>query len=390
MTERGTGGGAVSPGAEALGPLLSHLENANEPQRYRMLAALLSEIADRSAAGANGHATEVASQIETLNKRIVRAGEEKALLNDSLATTQAELGQKNTLLAAEQERAAKLQKVADDQRARLAELQKEREELEKQLVDRNNALHRAEVETEQFKLKLQRAEMSAGDTSKIDALEQEKTKLAARVQEIGTAMEQLRKEKDDEIERLKGAAGEARAETAGGSDALLKKLWERMARVKPPLLPATAQPNEKAAERLVDSLIEMTRFAHEFDLSVQPYLDRFTKHTPTIKLPWESYKKFDGIEECVQKVLDKTPVGVLKLRLLAFKKWTMAALVGNDSEVESVGSHLEQQLRGPAGMGSDPNATIRNYLKNDGHLLFADAVREARSEKIAEAYGHGM
>lgn len=393
MADRAQVGGMAVGGAEALAPLLARFGDADEAQRYRLLSSLLAECADRSAAGSNGRSAETAEQVESLNKRIVRLGEEQALLNDALATTRADLAQKGKLLEAEQARSAELQRVADDQRARLAMIQLERGGLEQQVTERNAALHRAEVETDQLRLKLQRAELSAGDTSRVESLESEKLKLAAQAQEIATAMERLRQDKDAEIEALKGELGGARTQTSTGADALLTALWQRLATAQPPLAPGTAVPNDKAAERLFDALIELTRFAHEFDQSMRIFLARYTKHNPAIKTPWEAYAKFDDVLKTVQQtiaVAGGRPVGVLKMRLSALKKWTVAAMIGCDSVLESAGSQLEQQLRGPLGLGSDPNALIRNYLKQDGHQLFADAVREMRSEKIAEAYGHGM
>jgi len=83
------------------------------------------------------------------------------------------------------------------------------------------------------------------------------------------------------------------------------------------------------------------------------------------------------------------PVGLLKMRLKVLYAWTEAAMIGCDSAIESVASELQQHLLGPVGAGGDPGRKIKEYLRDDGHELFLQHLRELRSQKLAETYGRG-
>ena len=64
-------------------------------------------------------------------------------------------------------------------------------------------------------------------------------------------------------------------------------------------------------------------------------------------------------------------------------------MLGCDSAIESVASELHSHLMGEVGAGSDANRKIRDYLRDDGHELFLQHIKELRSQKLAEAFGRG-
>jgi hypothetical protein len=68
----------------------------------------------------------------------------------------------------------------------------------------------------------------------------------------------------------------------------------------------------------------------------------------------------------------------------------MAAIIGGDSALESIAHELEEHLRGPVGMATDPNRKIRDFMRDDGHQLFHQHIRELRSQKLGEAYAKGV
>src|SRR5262245_9640521 len=169
-------GSASSAALSALEPLRARLLEVDPAERYRLLAALLVDLADSEQAAGNGRRGEIAEQVGTLSKRITTLGEEKASLEDQLATLRADLAHKGKQLEAEQERNSNIQKISEDQRVRLDAAKKKVSEMEAELVARNTALHKAEVSAERLQLQAQRAEIAAGDTSRSDALEEERRK----------------------------------------------------------------------------------------------------------------------------------------------------------------------------------------------------------------------
>jgi len=75
--------------------------------------------------------------------------------------------------------------------------------------------------------------------------------------------------------------------------------------------------------------------------------------------------------------------------LRVLQQWCEAAMVGCDSAIESIASELHTHLMGPGGVGSDPGRKIKDFLRDDGHYVFLEHMRELRSLKLAETYGRG-
>ena len=75
-------------------PLRAALSRSDESTRYRLFAALLGELADRTQASGNGREGS-AEQIELLTKKNQTLGEEKANLDDEVATLRADLEHRN-------------------------------------------------------------------------------------------------------------------------------------------------------------------------------------------------------------------------------------------------------------------------------------------------------
>jgi len=121
-------------------------------------------------------------------------------------------------------------------------------------------------------------------------------------------------------------------------------------------------------------------------------LGSFIKHNAALARPWDVYARSPGLQDVVREIIDVEhgkPAGVLKMRLLGLQRWTLAAIIGADTAIESIAHELEQHLRGSEGMASDPNRKIKDYIRDDGHHLFHQQIRELRGQKLAEAYTHG-
>ena len=373
-----------------LQPLRAALGKAPEPERYRLLAALLTDLAEQTAARPGGADP---AQAEALAKKLARLGEENALIDDTLAATKADLEHRAKQLDAEQQRAKDLERIVNDQRTRMKAAQDQIAELEDQVVAKNAQLHQVESEAETLRIKGQRAELAAGDTSRVDKLAEERRGLEVQVQQLRGELDQLRKDKDAVIEQLKGELTAARSATAGSGATVLASLWDRLAQAKPPLAPGGQTPGVPAAERLFDAFLEMTRFMQDFDQSLNPFLTSFTRHNQAVAKPWDVYARSPALHQVIREVVDierGKPAGVLKMRLMALKRWAMAAIIGGDSALESIAHELEEHLRGPVGMATDPNRKIRDFMRDDGHQLFHQHIRELRSQKLGEAYAKGV
>ncbi|MBN2445081.1 MAG: hypothetical protein JXO22_00010, partial [Phycisphaerae bacterium] len=261
--------------AELLEPVRAALAKAPESERYRALAAFFSDLADGQTGG--GGAAAEAEQLAALSKKLTRLGEEKALVDDALAEARADLEHANRQIEADRERAKETERISTDQRTRLRAAQQQVDELEQQLIAKNSQLHEADSEVESLRVKLQRSELSAGDTSRLDSLEDTKRELVEQLERLRADHEQLRADKDAEIEQLKAVTLEAEAATSSSSDKLLADLWDRLARAKPALAPGGKVPTEAAAQRLFEAFIELAFFAHDFDQTMRPFLGSFAR-----------------------------------------------------------------------------------------------------------------
>jgi hypothetical protein len=369
-------------------PLRNALVQASESDRCHLLAKLFHELSRLTDAGLSSGSVD--ERLRSATRKLQAAGELRASLEDRLATTQADLALSRTQLEAEQVRANQQQQIIADQRARLDSLQKDRTQLDAELVAKNAALHRLESENEKLTLQLQRSAAQGGDTSRRDRLETEKRDLLVELEKARNALAQVRTDKDAEIEKHKGDLTRTRAAQAVEADAMLAQLWERLARVRPSFVEGHVPPNLAAAERLVDGYIELARYADETDKSLRVFLEKYTKHHQSVRVPWEVYAKREDVLETVRQTLAVKgggPVGLLKMRLRVLHSWLQAALIGSDSAAESIASELEFHLRGPLGTASDPNRKIRDFLRDDGHYLFMEHIRELRSQRLAETFG---
>lgn len=383
---------ATSAGANRLGESLSSaVAKLPEAERYRLLAELFAGLADRRAAS-GASAGAAAGELDAVQKKYQRLAEQKALADDALAAAKADLEHQARQADEARARAKELDQRAADQRGRLDAQQKRVSELEDELTSRNARLHEVESELESVKVKLQRAAVAAGDTERIDRLEDGRRELVVQLDEQRAALEQLRKDKDAEIEQLKAERGAAKAASADdGGAAVLAAMWQRLAAARPPLAPGAAKPTPAAAERLVEAFIELIRFVHELDQTLRPFLTSFTRYHQAVARPWDVYNRTQDLQQTVKEIVDVErgkPAAVLRMSLGALKRWMVAAIVAGDASLESIGSELEQQLYGN-GKSVDPNRKVRDFLREDGHQLFHQHMRELRSQKLAEAYAKG-
>ncbi len=385
-------GNASSGQAAKAVPLGEALANAGEAERYRILAAFFGDFAERCREGANRPGGP-ADQLASLGKKLADLEKRKADLEDQLRTAQADLAHRSKQLEAETARGRELEAVCNSQRTRLKDIEAQTSKLEAELVNRNQDLHRAESEKESLLLKLQRAELASDDTRRLEALENTKRQFAAQVDEAKAEMEQLRKEKNADIERLTADLTRMQVRSAHSAEALLDSLWQRLAAAKPPLVTdAAAAPTVQAAERLVDTLIEMTGFVHKLDQDMRPNLDGFTLHDAELKRLWKIYKEQCDVLQTIRQTIAPVQgkhVGALKMQLKVCRNWVFAALVSCDSTIEWIADELRTHLLGEFGAGSNPKCTLKDYVKMSGPEAFLEHMRKLRSRKLAEVYGRG-
>jgi len=373
-----------SPAASPLlNPLRGMLAGVADPERRALIAALTAEFAP------TGGRSEPA---EMAGKKLQQLEKDKATLEDELSLAKADLVRTQKQLEAEQLRGAELQKETENSRSRGQASDKELAALEAKVIELNSKLHQAEVKNDQLSLTLQRAELHSGDTSKADAMQDKAIALQKELERERSEKEHQRKEKDERIAQVEAQLKTAVAQQGGGEEKTLKALWERLGKSKPSLVDGHLTPNVQSFERLVDAFQEFARFVDDFDKGMGVFLGRYTKYHPSVKVPWEAYTKSDDVTTMVQRMLAPQggrPVGPMKMRLRLMYSWVHAAMVGCDSAIESLGSELQSHLMGPTGAGSDANRKIRDYVKADGHLLFAQHVAELGSMRLAETYGRG-
>lgn len=326
-----------------------------------------------------------------LGKRLQELDQERARLNDLLAAAQRDLEAKTREAAAEQARRAELGTELADRQARLEAAEKQRQELEAELVARNAELHQAQVENEQLLLRAQRAELDVEQDTRADRLVEGQRDLGAQIDKGRAESEQLRADKDAEIEALKTELHKERQHTTEGADRLLTELWERLAQAKPKLAEGHLQPNVQAAQRLVDTFIELVKFVDDSEKTLRVFLGKYTKDRPSVKVPWDAYARSDEFYKTIAQIVTPKggkPAGLAKMRLRVLYSWTEAALVASDSAIESIASELETQLQGTLGIAEDPNRKIKDYVHEDGHHLLMQRIRELRNQRLAETYGH--
>lgn len=374
-------------GSDLLRSVRGALASADDGERYQLLAALFSDLA---AGHPDGRSHEPTEQVEALSKRLNSLTEEKASLRDECATTKADLDHRNTQLEAEQKRGAEFQTVIEEQRSRLDSLKKQVSDLEAHVVGKNAEIHKAQAEQDQLVLQAQRAELERDDHAKVDRLEESKRHASREAEALRSEIEQLRADKDAKIASLEEELAAARAGGAEEAEIPFDILWARLASAKPALVERHVEPTAQAAERLIDSFIELVRFVDDFDKLIRPFLSKYTKHHQPVKVPWEVYANREDSLKTIQQTLAPVggkPVGVVKIRLRGLYAWTEAAMIACDAAIESVAAELQEFLHGAQGIGSDPNRTIKDFVRDDGHELFLQHLRELRGMRLADAFG---
>jgi len=381
----GAGGGA------SLDPMVAAFSEVDESQRYRLLSSLFGELASGRAAADDSRQAGAASRVEILSKKVQALSEEKASVSDLLAATKADLERREAQCDAEITRSAELQRIVEEQKGRLERLSKNLEDAEGQLEARAKEVHRVQVENEDLLLKLQRAESTSGDTTRIRALEVANNELTAEIERLNKDITQVRVDKDAEIEQLKQKMASDQSGTSE-ADAILSKMWAQLAKAKPPLAEGEIQPVAKAGDHLAGAVVELVSAAQGFEQTMSVVIGRYTKLNQSVKVPWDVYIKKDDLHKTAFQTLlpqGGKPVGLLKLRLRFLYRWAEAGMIATDSVLESIGAELESHLRSEVGMGSDPNCRIRDYIREAGPDLFLQHMRELLSAKLAETYGRG-
>ncbi len=372
-----------------LEPLLEALAKAKASDRHRLLGSWVVELAQHSQDG-TGRGGASADQLEELTKKVQRLDREKADLEDALKTTQADLARREKQFEAEQTRAEELQQILNEQRERMETVQKEHADLDEQVVARNAEIHRLESERDELLLKVQRAELAAGDDTRTDAAEAAKRELGAEIESLRAELDQLREEKNAEIDKLSDEKNQLAARAAKGADALLLTVWDRLASAKPPLSQGGIQPETQAADLLVDTFIELGHFAAKLDDDMRLFLGKYSKHHPAVNRPWQVYASRDDFLAMIEQTIQPSgtgQIGAFRMKLKAFGRFMFAAMVSCDTVIESIASELQAQLMGDQFAGADPNCRIRDYLKHDGHELFMEHMLKLRADRMAKVFG---
>lgn len=389
QTASGAGVGSVPPMARGL---LAELAEADQPTRFRVLAEILANLADRvTDESANAAMTE---ELAAMSRSVKEQKEKNSTLNDRIKTLEVDLKQSAAHLESEKSRATEFKAIADEQTSRLDQLQDRVKELEGLLESRNREVHKANVDNENLTLQMQRLDAKAHDQSKMLRLEEQTRALEAENQRLREQADQLRADKNLELERISGDLATVREEVAAKKDIDFPILWSRLASTDPPLVEGHLQPNEKAGERLFDSFAELVKFEDEFDQLMRPFLTRWTAGRPRLRAVWEAYARGAGIRDTVQQIIvpeGGRPTGILRNQLRGLYKWTEAALWGCEAAIEHIEPELREFMRRkePFGSGSDPNRKISDFILQNGPAAFSDHMKGVRSDKIAEFMGQG-
>ncbi|HUU85577.1 MAG TPA: hypothetical protein VM243_18915 [Phycisphaerae bacterium] len=327
----------------------------------------------------------------TMGKRLQELDAERARLTDLLAAAKRDLETATKQATAGQARLADLEAQLADQRPRLKQVERERQDLEAELVAKNTELHQAQVENERLLLQSQRAELHVEQDDRADRLAEGQRDLGVQIEKGRADADQLRADKDAEIEALKDELHKERQRTAEGADKVLAELWDRLAQAKPKLAEGHLQPNVQAAQRLVDTFIELAKFVDDAEKTLRVFLGKYTKDHPAVKVPWDAFAKSDEFYKTVHQIVTPKggkPAGLAKMRLRVLYAWIEATMLASDSAIESIASELETQLQGTLGVAEDPNRKVKDYLRDDGHHLLMQRIRELRNQRVAETYGH--
>jgi len=376
---------------ETLERIAASLAAGSEADRYRALRLFIGALGKASGVE-DGRGDGSGEEFDVLSKKVRALQEKLASQDDRVAALEAALDHRSAQFQAEQARADKFEKLAGEQRERLEGFPREITTLEDRLRVRGEELGKAQRETEDLTLKLQRLSRQKDQTGDIDGLSRELRKQSEEVERLAKELERTRADKDAEIERLQATLAGERAEAGGKSALTFSEVWKRLASAKPPLVEGHVPPTQQSAERMADLLVVLVQIVDEFDKMMRPFLSKYTALNPRIRTPWDNYAKGQSIQEAVREVLIPSggrPVGVVNARLRALYAWTHAAVIACDATFESVRPELQSFLLSPAMGGPDPTRTIKQFLRSDGHELFLQHMRQLRSAKLGDVFGRG-
>ena len=382
-----TGGLAASSPAA---PFLAALAQADEATKLRLLADLVGELAEQASGTPDRFSPT--EEIEALSRRVKEHAEEKATIQDRLRGLEVELEQREANLGVEKERAEKYKSIADKQTSRLEELQARTRELEGLLDARNKEIHQANVEHESLTLQFQRADAKGQDKSKDLRLEEQLRAIEAENERLRGEIEQLRKDKNVELDKVTGDLVAARQEASAKQDVEFDGLWVRLAEAKPSMVEGHLKPNIKSGERLFDSYLELVKFVDDFDKLMRPFLSRYTTARPRLKAVWEAYARGAGIRDTAKQIIvpeGGRPTGILRNQLRGLYKWTEAAVWGCEAAIESIGTELPTFMRrkDSFGCGSDSSRKLTEFILENGPDAFSDHMKDIRGAKIAQFFG---
>lgn len=389
MTTAGTNELDVDPSprvTDALEHVAKSLSAGSEADRHRALRFFVGALG-RATGIDDGRGTGEGVELEALSKRARVLQEEVASLRDHGAALAADLDHRIAQLQAEQKRSTEFEKLAGEQRERLVGSQREITNLEDRLRVRTEELGKTQRENDDLTLKGQRLAMQKDQMGEIERISRELRGKSEENQALRAASEQLRVDKDAEIERLKEKLGITVKKAAGESTVNFVEVWGRLASSK--LVEGHLQPTQPCAERMADLLVVLVRIVDEFDKMMRPFLTKYTEKSALLRMPWNNYAKGPSIPETVHEVLAPSggkPVGVVNARLRFMYKAASAAVVASDATFESIGPELHSFLLGSTGTPLDPTRTVRQFLRADGHELFLQHMRQFRIGKLEPAF----
>jgi len=377
---------------DSLERIASLLSTGSAAERYRALRFYIGAIA-RANGMDDGQGAADLEKLENLSKKVRTLEQTIASERDSATKLEANLVQQSEQCKSEQARAGKFEKLADEQRERLSGFQRQVTNLEDQLRVRTEDLSKAQRETEDLTLKLQRLGQQKDQTGEIERLSRELRKQSDEVERLAKESAQLRADKDVEIEQLKATLAQERTQAGAKSTISFADVWKRLVSPKPPLpwlVQGHIQPTQPSAERMADLLVFLARIVDEFDKMMRPFLSKYTAFSTPLRTPWENYAKGPSLLDAIRDLLLPSGGKPVDPRLRALYKWTHAATIASDVTFECIRPELHSFLMGPAGTAAEPNRTIKQFLKGDGHELFLQHMRQVRTANLEKVFAAGV
>ena len=386
-------GGPTDP-VKLIEPVQAALRGVSEPDRYSLLCALLGELATAGLAGANGQGSESDAQLEArtreLGQKLKAEREKNASLQNDYDLSSADLQQARTQLEVAQRKIAGIETRLEEVQGELKSVEQKGHQARAELTENNASIYGLDNQIAELQGQIRKLELAGSDEARVESLQEEKSQLVHQLAELRAETDQLRTDKDAEIEELRRRLRQSETEGGRGGDALLEAMWQRLAKAKPPLAKGGETPDAKMAEPLVGALIACFGFAHRFDQDMRVVMERLTKHDPNVKQPWRVYADRDDFHQILTQVLNPEsprPVSILAAKLKAFHKFVLAGMLSSDAAIESISGELRVHLMGEEyGAGKDHKLMVRDYVKAGGHEYFMQDIRKLRSRKLAEVF----